>query len=86
MAHGPYGTPSCGLTYMLQTSQKERRERKGPYSKKQWIQEAKRFPNRMISKDTQPRHITIKLSKVKDKQSIFKAARGKQLFHIREPL
>ena len=36
-------------------------------------------PNEDESKETQPRHIIIKMAKVKDKQRILKAARGKQL-------
>ena len=33
------------------------------------IQEAQRVPNKMDTKRTTPRHITIKMPKVKDKES-----------------
>ena len=42
------------------------------------IQEAQRVPNKMDPKRTTPRHIKIKMLKVKDKQRILKAAREKQ--------
>ena len=42
------------------------------------VQEAQRIPNKMEAKRTTPRHIKIKMLKVKDKQRILKAAREKQ--------
>ena len=42
------------------------------------VQEAQRVPNKMDPKRTTPRHIKIKMLKVKDKQRILKAAREKQ--------
>ena len=42
------------------------------------VQEAQRIPNKMNTKRTTPRHIIIKMPKVKDKERIFKAAREKQ--------
>ena len=44
------------------------------------IQEAQRIPNKMDAKRPTPRHIIIKMSKVKDKERILKAAREKKLF------
>ena len=37
-----------------------------------------RVPNKMDAKRTTPRHIIIKMPKVKDKERILKAAREKQ--------
>ena len=42
------------------------------------FQEAQRIPNKMDAKRTTPRHIIIKMPKVKDKETILKVARGKQ--------
>ena len=42
------------------------------------VQEAQRIPNKWNPKRTKPRHIIIKMPKVKDKERIWKAARGKQ--------
>ena len=42
------------------------------------IQEAQGVPNKMDPKRTTPRHIIIKISKVKEKEKILKAAREKQ--------
>lgn len=42
------------------------------------IQEAELIPNRINPKKPMPRHITIKLLKIKKKNKILKAARGKQ--------
>ena len=39
------------------------------------VQEAQRVPNKMNPKRTTPRHIIIKMPKVKDKGRILKAAR-----------
>ena len=43
------------------------------------IQEAQRVPNKMDAKRPTPRHIIIKMPKVKDKERILKAAREKQI-------
>ena len=43
------------------------------------IQEAQRVPNKMDTKRLTPRHIIIKMPKVKDKERILKAAREKKL-------
>ena len=42
------------------------------------VQEAQRIPNKLDPKRTTPRHTIIKMSKVKDKERILKAAREKQ--------
>ena len=42
------------------------------------IQEAQRAPNKLNPNRTTPRHIIIKMAKVKDKERILKAAREKQ--------
>ena len=39
------------------------------------IQEAQRIPNKMNTEGPTPRHIIIKMPKVKDKERILKAAR-----------
>ena len=43
------------------------------------VQETQRVPNKMDAKRPTPRHIIIKMPKVKDKERILKAAREKQL-------
>ena len=43
------------------------------------VQEAQRVPNKMDAKRPTPRHIIMKMPKVKDKERILKAAREKQL-------
>ena len=43
------------------------------------VQEEQRVPNKMDPKRTTPRHIIIKMPKVKDKETILKAAREKQI-------
>ena len=43
------------------------------------VQEAQRVPNKMNPKRNTPRHIIIKMVKLKDKERILKAARKKQL-------
>ena len=43
------------------------------------VQEAQRVPNKMNPKRPKPRHIIIKMQKVKDKERILKAARERQL-------
>ena len=40
------------------------------------FQEAQRVPNKLDPKRNTPRHIIIKLPKIKDKERILKAARG----------
>ena len=42
------------------------------------VQEAQRVPNKLNPKRNTPRHIIIKLSKIKDKERILKAAREKE--------
>ena len=42
------------------------------------VQEAQRLPSKLVPKRTTPRHIIIKISKVKEKEKILKAAREKQ--------
>ena len=42
------------------------------------IKEAQRIPNKLDPKRTTPRHIIIKMPKVKDKERILKRAREKQ--------
>ena len=43
------------------------------------VQEAQRVPNKLDLKRTIPRHIIIKMPKVKDQERILKAAREKQI-------
>ena len=43
------------------------------------VQEAKRVPYKLDPKKTTPRHIIIKMPKVKDKERTLKAAREKQI-------
>ena len=43
------------------------------------VQEAQRVPNNLDPKRTTPRHIIIKMPKVKEKERILKAAREKKL-------
>ena len=47
------------------------------------VQEAQRVPNKMDAKRSTPRHIIIKMPKVKDKERILRTAREKQLFAYR---
>ena len=47
------------------------------------VQEAQRIPDKMDAKRPTPRHIIIKMPKVKDKERILKAAREKQLVTYR---
>ena len=44
----------------------------------QEVQEAQRVPRKLDPKRNTPRHIIIKLPKIKDKERILKAARGKE--------
>ena len=48
------------------------------------VQEAQTVPNRMDAKSPIPRHIIIKMPKIKDKERLLKAARKKQLVTYRE--
>ena len=43
------------------------------------VQEAQRVPNKSDTKKTTPRHVIIKIPKVKDKERILKAAREKHI-------
>ena len=43
------------------------------------VQEAQRIPNKMDAKKATPRHIIIKMPKVKDKERLLKAAKKKEL-------
>ena len=43
------------------------------------VPKAQRVPNKMDTRRPNPRHITITMSKVKEKERILKAAREKQL-------
>ena len=47
------------------------------------VQEAQRVPNKMDPKRYPPRHIIIKMPKVKDKERVLKAVREKQLVAYR---
>ena len=47
------------------------------------VQEAQRISNKMDAKRPTPRHIIIKMPKVKDNERVFKAAREKQLVTYR---
>ena len=42
------------------------------------VQEAQRVPYRINPRRNMPRHIVIKLAKIKDKEKLLKAARGKR--------
>ena len=51
------------------------------------VQEIQRVPNRINPRQNTPRHILIKLMKIKHKQQILKAAREKQqIIHKRIPI
>ena len=47
------------------------------------VQEAQRIPNKLDAKRPTPRHIIIKMPKVKNKERILKAAREKKLLTYR---
>ena len=47
------------------------------------VQDAQRVPNHMDAKRPTPRHVIIKMPKVKDKERILKAAREKLLVTYR---
>ena len=42
------------------------------------VQEAQRVPGRINPRRNMPRHIVIKLTKIKDKEKLLKATRGKR--------
>ena len=44
----------------------------------QEVQETQRVPKKLDPRRNTPRHITITLAKIKDKERILKAARGKE--------
>ena len=48
------------------------------------VQEAQRVPNKMDAKRPTPRHIIIKMPKVKDKERILKATREKQFITYKD--
>ena len=48
------------------------------------VKESQRVPDKMDAKRPTPRHIIIKMPKVKNKERILKAAREKQLVTYRE--
>ena len=50
----------------------------------QEVQEAQRFQKKLDPKRNTPRHIIIKLPKIKDKERILKAARGKERVTYKE--
>ena len=49
------------------------------------VQEAQRIPNNLDSKRTTPRHVIIKMPKVKNKERILKAARAVSYTHLTLP-
>ena len=50
------------------------------------VQEMQRVPNRINPRQNTPRHILIKLTKIKHKEQILKAAREKQQTHKGIPI
>ena len=42
------------------------------------VQEAQRVPNKLDPKRATPRHIILKMPKIKDRETVLKAAREKQ--------
>ena len=50
----------------------------------QEVQEAQRIPKKLDPRRNTPRHITIKLPKIKDKERILKAAREKEKVTYKE--
>ena len=50
------------------------------------IQEAQRSPNKFNPNRPTPRHILIKMAKVKDKERILKAQEKSKALSIREPV
>ena len=49
----------------------------------QEVQEAQRVPKKLDPKRNTPRHIIIKLPKIKDKERILKAAREKETLNLK---
>ena len=52
----------------------------------QEVQEAQRFPKKLGPKRNTPRHIIIKLPKIKDKERILEVARGKEIVTYKDSL
>ena len=92
LVEGTYGTTSSTITFTLERFQKEKKEKGADnifeaivaenFSNLQkeidiQVQESQRVQNKMNSK--RPRHIIIKMAKIKDKERILKVAREKQL-------
>ena len=50
------------------------------------VQETQRVPDRINPRQNTPRHILIKLTKIKHKEQILKAAREKQITHKGIPI
>ena len=50
----------------------------------QEVQKAQRVPKKLDPKRNTPKHIIIKLPKIKDKEKILKAAREKETKHTEE--
>ena len=50
------------------------------------VQETQRVPNRINPRQNTPRHILIKLTKIKHKEQILKAAEEKQITHKGIPI
>ena len=48
------------------------------------VQQAQRIPKKLDPKKNTPRHVIIKLPKIKDKERILKAARGKESYLQKE--
>ena len=49
----------------------------------QGVQETERVPKKLDSKRNTPRHIIVKLPKIKDKERILKAAREKETLNLK---
>ena len=50
------------------------------------VQETQRVSNRINPRQNTPRHILIKLTKIKHKEQILKAVREKQITHKGSPI
>ena len=50
------------------------------------LQEAQKVPNRINPRRNTPRHILIKMTKIKDKDKILKSTREKMTKHKRTPI
>ena len=59
---------------------KEKKKHKKKEIDLQEVQEAQRVPKKLDPRRNTPRHIIIKLPKIKDKERILKAAGGKELY------